>query len=112
MIRDTLNDNAINALVYVSPASGISYQGRTTTGGNTVPNGSAFGSAPWWIKLNRTGTTFTAYQSSDGSTWTQVGTSQTSTMSANAWIGLVVGSKNNMILNTSTFDNVTFTARP
>ena len=48
----------------------------------------------------------------DGSSWTQVGSAQMMTMSTNAWIGLAIGSKNNTMLNTSTFDNVTITPAP
>jgi hypothetical protein len=68
--------------------------------------------APRWLKLVRSGSTVTAYQSNDGASWTMVGTPQTVAMSANAWLGLAVGSKNNVILNTSTFDKVTVTPAP
>jgi regulation of enolase protein 1 (concanavalin A-like superfamily) len=57
------------------------------------------------LRLQRSGSTFTAYTSPDGSTWTEVG-SVTLTMTASATIGLFVCSHNNKELNTSTFDNV------
>jgi regulation of enolase protein 1 (concanavalin A-like superfamily) len=115
MIRDTDAANAINALLFVSPAStnGISFQGRSSTGGTTSTFLSVSGlSAPYWLKLSRSGSTLTAYSSSNGSSWTQVGSAQTITMSTNAWVGLAVCSKNNSALNTSTFDNVTITPAP
>jgi hypothetical protein len=37
---------------------------------------------------------------------------QTVSMSTNAWIGLTVCSKDNILLNTATFDNVTVTPTP
>ncbi len=113
MIRDTELANSINALLFVSPANGVSFQGRSSTGGNTSTFFTVGGiTAPRWVKLVRSGSTVSAYQSNDGASWTSVGTPQTVTMSANAWLGLVVGSKNNVILNTSTFDNVTVTPAP
>jgi len=41
-----------------------------------------------------------------------LGAPQTIAMSTTARIGLAVGSKNNALLNTSTFDNVTVTPAP
>ena len=63
-------------------------------------------SAPYWVRLVRSGNTFTSYRSSDGVNWTTVG-SVTITMSSNVYIGLLVCSHVNATLNTSTFDNVT-----
>ncbi|HSY16794.1 MAG TPA: hypothetical protein VK815_00605 [Candidatus Acidoferrales bacterium] len=115
MIRDTEAANAMNALLFVAAAStnGVSFQGRSSTGGTSSTFLSVGGiSAPYWIKLARSGSSLTAYRSGDGITWTQVGTAQTITMSANAVVGLAVCSKNNSVLNTSMFDNVTITPAP
>lgn len=114
MIRDTESANAINALLFLSPTTnGISFQGRTSTGGNTTTFAGTSGiNAPYWLKLVRSGSTITAYYSSNGSSWTTLGTPQTISMSTSAWIGLAVGSKNNSMLNTSVFDNVTVTPAP
>jgi parallel beta-helix repeat protein len=112
MIRDTESANAINALLFISPTNGISFQGRTSTGGNTGSFAGAGGTPPYWLKLVRNGSTVTAYSSSSGTSWTQVGSPQTVTMSTSAWIGLAVGSKDNILLNTSMFDNVTVTPAP
>jgi len=114
MIRDTDSGDAINALLFLTPTgNGISFQGRTSTGGNTSSFASLSGiTAPYWLKLVRSGNTITAYYSSNGSSWTMLGAPQTIAMSATARIGLAVGSKNNALLNTSTFDNVTVTPAP
>lgn len=114
MIRDTLAPGAKNALLFVAPVSsnGISFQGRTSTGGNTSTfSGVSPVATPCWLKLAREGNTVTAYWSSNGSTWNMI-SSQTVSMSTNAWIGLAVGSKDNILLNTATFDNVTVTPTP
>ena len=57
----------------------------------------------------RAGNVFTAYESANGTSWTAIGTAQTITMATNVYVGLVVVSKDNAELNTSTFTNVTVT---
>jgi hypothetical protein len=114
MIRDQESANAINALLYVTPTTnGVAFQGRTATGGNSTSfaNDRTI-TAPCWLKLTRSGSTIAAYRSSNGTTWTAVGSPQTVVISSNAWIGLAVSSKNNAMLNTSVFDNVTVTPTP
>jgi hypothetical protein len=61
------------------------------------------------LKLVRSGSTVTGYVSSDGSTWTQVG-STTISMSSSANVGLAVTSHTTGAVNTSTFDSVSVTA--
>ncbi|HVE16858.1 MAG TPA: hypothetical protein VNB29_08970, partial [Chthoniobacterales bacterium] len=107
MIRETTGAGAINAALVVTPG-GISFQWRTATGGQSVNVGGG-GSVPYWLKLTRTGNAVAAYSSSNGTTWTQVGTTQTLTMASSATIGLAVTAHNNTVLCTSSFDNVTAT---
>ncbi|HWC15392.1 MAG TPA: hypothetical protein VG498_00155, partial [Terriglobales bacterium] len=64
---------------------------------------------PYWVKLVRSGNTFTSYASSDGSHWTQLGANQTVSMTANVYIGLAVNSGSNSSQATATFDNVSVT---
>jgi hypothetical protein len=51
---------------------------------------------------------FTAYNSTDGSSWTSMG-SVTIAMGTNVYIGLAVTSHNNGTLCTATFDNLEVT---
>lgn len=112
MIRDSLSDDAKNALLFVTPTNGISFQGRAITANNTITFNSVSGvETPCWLKLAREGSTVTAYWSTSGSSWNLIA-SGTVSMSTNAWIGLAVGSKDNILLNTATFDNVTITPAP
>ena len=106
MIRENLDANARNAFVLVSPdTGGVFFQYRATTGGTTVERNGAVVSAPYWVKLARAGNTFTAYQSANGTTWTQIG-STTLSMAASVYVGLAVTSTNNSALNTSLLDGV------
>lgn len=110
MIRDTELGNSKNALVYLSPTNGVSFQGRTSTAGNSSNFLTVSGiTAPYWLKLSRSNSVLNAYYSSNGTSWTPISSAQTISMSTNAWIGLAVGSKDNSVLNTSMFDNVTVT---
>jgi hypothetical protein len=62
------------------------------------------------VKLERRGSTITAYRSSDGVSWITVG-SDVVPMGANAHVGLAVTSHDNTRLATATFDQVTVTPR-
>ncbi len=104
MIRDSLNPGAANALIAVTPGNGVTFQYRSSDGGG-CNNTTTSGSAPYWVKLVRTGSTFTGYCSPDESNWTQVG-STTLTNITTAYVGLAVTSHNNPSLCTAVFDNV------
>ena len=106
MIRESLAANAINAFVAVTPGNGVTWQTRSTTGGATGNAATANLTAPYWVKLVRSGNTFTGYRSPDGAIWTQQGTA-TFAMASTVYIGLALTSHNNSSLCTATFDNVT-----
>jgi len=109
MIRDTLSANAMEAGVWVTPGSGVIFTYRTSTG-DTTSTASATGiTAPYWVKITRTANSFAAYYSADGTTWTQLGSTQTIAMGTNAYIGIGVTSNVTGTLCTSTVDNVTAT---
>jgi hypothetical protein len=59
---------------YHSTAPTVTAYRRTTTGSSSVPGlkATAVPSLPVYLKLSRTGTTFTAQSSIDGNTWTDV----------------------------------------
>ena len=109
MIRESLTPNARHAAMFITPVNGAAFQRRTTAGGSSTHTSGASVSAPYWIRLMRSGNLFTAYTSSDGVTWVQVGTPITISMSANVFVGLAVTSHNNAASCTSTFSNVSVT---
>ena len=91
MFRDSTNANGIFVDMAATPSQGICMQARTSVGGAAVTTGSN-GSLvpPYWVKLQRSGTTtFTGSVSSDGNTWTQLGTAAAS-MPSSAYAGLCV----------------------
>ena len=63
---------------------------RTSTNGSTSTSYvTANTSSPWWVRVVMSGSTFKAYESANGTTWTQVGSSQTISMSNPVQVGLV-----------------------
>jgi hypothetical protein len=105
MIRNSLNANASYVSVLVTPGNGISLQWRTQDGQSTGYQTTA-GSAPKWLKVVRSGNSFSGYYSSDGSTWSQIGPTINTVMNNTSYKGLVASSHNSATLNLSTFSNV------
>ena len=106
MIREGMNANSRNAFVAVTPGNGVTWQYRASTGGTTGNSNTTGLSAPCWVRMVRSGNTFTAYRSPDGVTWTQQGSPQTVSMAADVYAGLAVTSHDNTKLCTATFDSV------
>jgi len=61
---------------------------------------------PYWMKVTRSGSTFSSYASLDGVTWVQLGASQSISMAQSVYVGLAANSGSNSALATATFDNV------
>jgi glucose/arabinose dehydrogenase len=110
MIRETLQPNSRNAFTALTVSSGITFQRRLAPGGPSSANTAAGFSPPYWVRLVRNGSTFTAYRSPDGSTWTAVGSAVTISMASTVYVGLAVTSHNSSALCTATFTNVSLTA--
>jgi regulation of enolase protein 1 (concanavalin A-like superfamily)/uncharacterized protein (DUF2141 family) len=111
MIRESLSPSSAQAFILTSVSKGMAFQRRTSDGGISVSTAGSTSTAPRWVKLTRAGDVITAYESSDGSTWTTVG-SDSFTMPANVLVGLAVSSHIYGTLATATFDAVATTAMP
>ena len=114
MIRENLSAGSNNAKMVITPTQGFKFQWRATADGTSSnTNGTATNTPPNnWVRLVRSGSSFTAYQSSNGTSWTQVGTTQTISMTSSVYVGLAVASVNDGVLCTATFDNVQVTVGP
>jgi hypothetical protein len=106
MIRESLNANSANAFIAVTPSNGVTFQYRSTTGGSSANNTTAGIIAPYWVKLVRSGNTFTGYRSPDGVNWTQQGSTVAITMASTVYAGLAVTSHDTSTACTAAFDNV------
>jgi hypothetical protein len=108
MIKQSTTSGSDYVLIESGPGGSVKAQydfnGETGSSGYTFPN--------VWMKLVSLNGKFSAYLSSDGSTWTSVLSGKTLPITFPAAIGLFECSHNVSALGTATFDNVSFTAGP
>lgn len=108
-IRETLATNAQHVAMVTTRSQGPQLISRATTGGSTATvNGTAAAFTATWVRLVRAGNVFTASRSTDGVTWTTVG-SVTITMNSTVYIGLLSSATDATKINVAKFTNVTLT---
>jgi glucosylceramidase len=113
MFRESTNAGAVNATVLVTPGNGVTFQSRSSTGGSSTSTTAGGVNAPRWVRLARSAAnSFSAYYSSDGANWTQVGSSTTLTISNSIYAGMVVTAHNNASNCVAVFNNVTVNQAP
>jgi polygalacturonase len=108
MFRDS-TDTATSAFAAVldTPSSGVEFEWRASNGATAAtPITVASIVTPIWIELVRSGSSFTAFYGSNGTTWTQIGTSsETVTMSTSALAGMAVSANSSSATTTAGFSN-------
>jgi FG-GAP-like repeat len=109
MFRETPAAGSRHVMVVVTPGRGISMQYRLVSGGLSAQAAVRPGIAPEWVRLSRSGNTFTGYASEDGVTWHTLATI-TNDMFAEP--GLVVTSHDNATLGTARFEDVQLVTPP
>ena len=108
MIREALTPGSKNVFTAFQPGS-LLFQYRSSTGAATSQ--STFTAAlPYWVKLARSGNSFSGYRSFDGMNWTQIGSTQTISMAQSVFIGLAADDNNNSALATAVLDGVSITS--
>jgi hypothetical protein len=112
MFRSDSSPGAVNVAIVATAGNGVSFQWRNTAGGGCNFANTTGLVVPVWLKLVRAGSNFSGYQSANGQSWTQVGTTQAVTITSNMLAGLAVTAHNNAALNTSTFTNVSLSYVP
>jgi regulation of enolase protein 1 (concanavalin A-like superfamily) len=105
MLRASVAANSQHVILDLRPTGDIEFMTRSANGGSTSWLSGAVQAAPVWLKLSISGSTVTGSVSTDGSTWTQVG-STTIAFPSTILAGLIVSSVDTSTLNTSTFDSV------
>jgi len=70
MIRQTLEPGSANVMVAITSTSGVTFQNRNTAGAESLSTTQEGIAAPQWVRMSRSGNTFTGEYSADGSNWT------------------------------------------
>jgi hypothetical protein len=110
MIRQSLAAGSTHAYMPVTGGNGASFQRRLAANGDSSSYDDGTGiKAPYWVKVERTGTSFTGSVSADGVEWKQLGDPITIAMTDPVFIGLAVTSHLAGEYRTFTFDNVSTT---
>jgi regulation of enolase protein 1 (concanavalin A-like superfamily) len=109
MIRESLASNARHVFMIQAATMDLGFQRRVSRTTTHTSGGSL--SAPAWVKLVRQGSTFTALRSSDGVTWSTVG-SETISIGSTVYVGLAVTSCTTAARATGTFTNVSLNGVP
>ena len=99
MIRETVNAGSAFAAVYLTAGNGVRYQARLSTDASATSDTDVATEEqialndPVWIKIERSGSAFNGYYSTDGATWTAMSWNpQTIAMADSVTIGLAVTS--------------------
>jgi regulation of enolase protein 1 (concanavalin A-like superfamily) len=88
IIKESTRPGSQYAAMMLTPGHGVRLQSNFTTD----RAGSQATTAPRWLRLTRSGTSVTGYESADGATWTQVGTVQLPALPRRVEVGLFVAS--------------------
>ncbi len=106
MIRESLTAGSRHAFMMVSGSQGWGFQRRIATDDSSYHQAGPSGTAPGWVRLVREGNLFSAYRSTDGTSWSLVG-SDTISMASTVYVGVALTSHNTAARATATFTNVT-----
>jgi hypothetical protein len=116
MIRQSIDPGSTHAFMPITAGgsgagNGASFQRRLTAAGASTndDNAAPAVAAPYWVKVERKGNSFTGSISADGKTWKQLGTAQTITMTNPVLIGLAVTSHDAALTTTAEISNVSTT---
>ena len=110
IIREDANYRSKSAYLFTSPTYGNhGMKVRTTTTGVVTGTAKLGRTLPVWMKLVRSGSTFTGYFSNDGTNWGTPVYTSTIAMSPTVQIGLATSSRSANV-TTAIYDNITVTS--
>lgn len=111
MLRQTTSAGSPYYAVYVTPSNGVVVQYRSAQDANAVQVVQVTGAVPAYLRVARSGTTYTTSTSTDGSAWTPLaGSTVTIGISGGMLAGLAVTSHNTTAICTAVFDSVAVSA--
>jgi hypothetical protein len=94
MAREDLTAASRNAFILATPGvNGYRFSRRTTAGGSSWTDGSGAVSYPnTWLRLQRVGSTFIGFRSTDGVNWAEVGRQDLTGMPSTVYFGMALTS--------------------
>jgi hypothetical protein len=109
MIRESVAPGAKYAFIGLTDHGAV-FQTRLNTDGSSVATTVSTVHAPYWIKMIKVKSLYTAFISSDGVAWTAVGQPLELGFGADVpvYIGLSISSFSNTVLSNTTIDNYAF----
>jgi regulation of enolase protein 1 (concanavalin A-like superfamily) len=106
IFRENTSPGSKYAMMAITAHNSSVYQWRPAANQGSHNTDGEAAIIPSWVRLTRTGDTFTGEISVDGKIWEQVDRI-TIPMSKTVSVGLALSAHNNSELNSSLFDNVT-----
>jgi len=107
MFRQTLDPSSLQVILDRKPGGELEFMARFGFGEQTSYIGGAANAS--WLRLTKSGTQFTAFQSPDGASWTEIGSISVPAAGLTMLAGLAVTSHDTAALNISALDNVAVT---
>jgi hypothetical protein len=108
MIREALTGGSRHAMMAATPSNGAWFGRRLEPGATSVSSKDTSGPASAWVRLVRTGNLIEGFWSTNGTTWTRVG-SETVAMAATVYVGLAATSHTATTATTVVYDNLVVT---
>ncbi|WP_105967788.1 DUF1349 domain-containing protein [Streptomyces geranii] len=117
VLRNDLTGNGSSAgyaVVTATPSNGVNFQWDSTGDGylDKLTATATTVTAPVWVRLTRTATTVSAYYSTDGSTFTQVGSTVTLSSMATTQDAGVIHTAHSTTAGSATFSNLQIVTSP
>jgi chitodextrinase/regulation of enolase protein 1 (concanavalin A-like superfamily) len=103
-LRESLDPASKHVSAFLTPGNGVQMLWRDAPG-DSSNTAAGVSYAPVWLKLGRNGSSFSAYYSADGLSWTLIG-SRTVSMATSIYAGLAITSRDNAQLSSASFDNL------
>lgn len=104
MIRETLAADSRHALALVSAGKGYAFQRRIDPAGISLNTAGSLGVPPGWVRLVRTGSRIDASQSTNGTTWTPMG-SDAIPMADTVYVGIATTSHSASVATDAVVDS-------
>ena len=114
MIREGLDAGSTHAMTVLTPGNGVALQNRPVMNQTSYNVNEAGLVAPYWVRLTRTGNSFTAERSEDGVNWVSITDDAAAStveieMAQDVYIGLMASSINASAVGSAAFSNVSTT---